>query len=272
MSRTLFIGDSHTCGYDTVPGQQGPGSFSVWNANNYAEIYSEIHNKPAIVYAMPGANNRSYVDWIKAMFEKYNDIDEVFVLLSSLNRFILGANEQMKLDVVPVNEFTHFEGTHKLVDRYLDASISENGYFQLYQKPTQEDYDKFPGLGFSYEEGLTNPDIRKASYMQIKLFFELNTHLEQRDFFKDVFAMDRICADNAASLYLFKMRERTFFPEKWDFYGPLKTTVVASDSVETYFKNKQIDHSKYFTSDQEHYNYQYHQLIAEKYLKHLTKT
>ena len=34
----------------------------------------------------------------------------------------------MKLDVVPVNEFTHFEGTHKLVDRYLDATISDNGY------------------------------------------------------------------------------------------------------------------------------------------------
>ena len=31
--------------------------------------------------------------------------------------------------------------------------------------------------------------------MQIKLS-ELNTHLEQRDFFKDIFAMDRI-ADNA---------------------------------------------------------------------------
>ena len=71
------------------------------------------------------------------MFEKYDDIDEVFVLLSSPNRFILGANEQMKLDVVPVNEFTHFEGTHKLVDRYLDATISDNGYF-----PTQKIHSK----------------------------------------------------------------------------------------------------------------------------------
>ena len=52
MARTLFIGDSHTCGYDTVQGQQGPAVFP-WNANNYAEIYSEIHNKIAIVYAMP---------------------------------------------------------------------------------------------------------------------------------------------------------------------------------------------------------------------------
>ena len=28
MARTLFIGDSLTCGYDTVPGQQGPAVFS----------------------------------------------------------------------------------------------------------------------------------------------------------------------------------------------------------------------------------------------------
>ena len=81
MARTLFIGDSHTCGYDTVPRTTRSGSFSVWNANNYAEIYSEIHNKSVIVYAMPRANNRSYVDWINPMFEKYDDIDEVFVLL-----------------------------------------------------------------------------------------------------------------------------------------------------------------------------------------------
>lgn len=271
MSRTLFIGDSHTCGYDSVSDKVGAGSFSIWNTNNYAEIYSEIHNKPTVVYAMPGANNRSYADWLKSMFERYDDIDEVFVLLCSLNRFILGANEKLNPEVVPVDEFTHHNGSHKLVDRYSDVGITEN-YFQLYQKPTADDYNNFPGLNFSYDEGLTSPDIRKASYMQIKLFFELNTHLEQRDFFKDIYTMDNICADNSVPLYMFKMRERTSFPEKWDFYGPLKATTVAQQSVESYFADKNINHSKYFTSDQEHYNYDYHKLIAEKYLKHLTKT
>ena len=48
-----------------------------------------------------------------------------------------------------------------------------------------------PGLGFSYEDGLTNPILENQLYA-IKLFPELNTHLEQRDFFKDIFAMDRI--------------------------------------------------------------------------------
>ena len=57
MTRTLFIGDSHTCGYKTIPGEQGLGSFSVWNENSYVEEYAKLHNKKAVVYAMPGANN-----------------------------------------------------------------------------------------------------------------------------------------------------------------------------------------------------------------------
>ena len=64
-----------------------------------------------------------------------------------------------------------------MIDRYIDEIISEE-YFQLYQKPTNDDYEKFPGLNFSYDKGLIDPDIRKSSYMQIKTFFELNTHLE----------------------------------------------------------------------------------------------
>ena len=62
MTRTLFIGDSHTCGYKTVPGKQGPGSYSVWNENSYVEEYVKLHNKKAVVYSMPGANNRTYAD------------------------------------------------------------------------------------------------------------------------------------------------------------------------------------------------------------------
>ena len=273
MGRTLFIGDSHTCGYDTLPGQIGPGSFKVWQDNNYAELYAKEHNKNVVVYAMPGSNNRAYSDWIGSIFKKYNDIDEVFVLLSSLNRFMLAHNEKLISDTVPIDQFTHFEGTSKdgLSDRYLDASIAGD-YFQLYQKPTTEDYDNFPGIEFSYETGLVEPDIRKASYMQIKTFFELNTHLEQRDFFKDVYTWDNMCADKNIPIYLFQMRDRLKFPKELDFYGKLKATTVAKTSIETYFKSKHIDHTAYYTSDGEHYTKKFHHLIATKFLKHLTVT
>ena len=82
MTRTLFIGDSHTCGYKTLPGKTGLGSFSVWNENSYVDEYVNIHNKEAVVYAMPGANNRTYTDWLGSMFKKYDDIDEVIILMS----------------------------------------------------------------------------------------------------------------------------------------------------------------------------------------------
>jgi hypothetical protein len=108
--------------------------------------------------------------------------------------------------------------------------------------------------------------------MQIKTFFELNTHLEQRDFFKDIYTWDNMCADRNVPLYLFKMRERTFFPEAWDFYGKLKVTKIADQSVEEFFQKRNIDHNNYFEEDKEHFNQLYHKLIAQKFLKHLTKT
>ena len=273
MGRTLFIGDSHTCGYDTLPGQIGSGSFTVWQDNNYAELYGEVHNKNVVVYAMPGSNNRSYSDWLGSMFKKYDDIDEVIVLLSSLNRFMLAHNSKMLSETVPIDQFTHYDGKSKdgLSDRYIDAT-TVGDYFQLYQKPIAEDYDKFPGIAFNYEDGLTEPNIREATYMQIKTFFELNTHLEQRDFFKDVYTWDNMCADRNIPIYLFKMRDRLQFPEEIDFYGKLKATTMCDVSVETYFRNKHIDHTAYYTSDKEHYTKQFHSLIATKFLKYLTKT
>ena len=127
-------------------------------------------------------------------------------------------------------------------------------------------------MQFSYEEGLTEPDIRKSTYMEIKTFFELNTHLEQRDFFKDVYTWDNMCADRNIPVYIFQMRERLQFPKELDFYGKLKVTKVAENSVERYFKKKNINPDKYHTDDNEHSNKQFHYLIATKFLKNLTKT
>ena len=93
MSRTLFIGDSHTMGYHSDLNKYGAGSFSQWNDNNYAEIYSELNDKPVIIYALSGASNRLYTDWLKSMFEKYDDIDEVFISLAAFNRFIIAFDD-----------------------------------------------------------------------------------------------------------------------------------------------------------------------------------
>ena len=77
MSKTLFIGDSHTVGYQTIEGKVGPGSYSFWNDNNYCEQYSNLHKKPVVIYAQPGAVNSLYTNSLKTSFEIHPDIDEV---------------------------------------------------------------------------------------------------------------------------------------------------------------------------------------------------
>lgn len=277
MSRTLFIGDSHTCGYTSVPGKIGPGSFELWQDNNYAEAYAHENKKETVIYSMPGSCNSSYADWITTMIKKYPDIDEIFLTLSSFNRFVLGFNEKLSTDIVPVDQFTHYVGKDEsgLIERYQDIVIAGD-HFQLYQKPISSDYEKFPGIKFSYDEGLEHPNIREKTYMEIKMFFELNTHLEQRSFFKDIFIWDNICYDNNINLYLFSMTDRLKFPNELDFYGSLKATHYEKESVETFFRKKNIDHKKYYISDMEHYNKEYHNLIATRFIpslikKHLTK-
>lgn len=139
MGTTVFLGDSHTCGYDSLPGKQGPGSYSIWNDNNYAELYGLKHNKKTAIYAVPGSCNRIYPDWLKTMFDKYPDTDEVFVLLSSWNRFILAFNKTLSTEVLPVDYFTKkVKDKHDgLIDIYQDE-LFKGDRFQLYNKPHQD--------------------------------------------------------------------------------------------------------------------------------------
>ena len=73
--RSIFVGDSHTCGYDNK---------QFWQSNNYAEIYSELNQKPVAIYAMPGCSNQKYVTFIKTLLDYYDDVDEVFIQFTSI--------------------------------------------------------------------------------------------------------------------------------------------------------------------------------------------
>jgi hypothetical protein len=267
MSRALFIGDSHTCGYWSHPTNEGPGSYTYWNDNNYAEVYSEINNKPVAIYAMAGVNNRVYTDWIRSMFNRYQDIDEVFVCMAPFNRFTLGFDSKLDDEVVPVDHFmAEMESNNRIIDKYCDHTISKDS-IQLYNKPTSDDYNNFPGIDFDASTtGLKNPDLRKHTFMQIKLFFEMNSFLEKRDFLLNVFAWDRLCQENNAKLYLFNMTERLKYPLDFKYYGQLSNTIVSQKTVEGYLSTKHIDHTKFFIEDKEHYNREYHTLIAEKFI------
>ena len=74
MTRTLFLGDSHSHGYFEMGGK-----VNAWESNNYAELYALENNKQTVMYSMPGGCNRKYPAWLRTMLDRYNDIDEVFV-------------------------------------------------------------------------------------------------------------------------------------------------------------------------------------------------
>jgi len=268
----IFIGDSHTCGYSSIPGKVGTGSYDIWQENNYAKKYAETTKEKSVVYAMPGAHSDAYTNWLKFLLDKYNEVNDVFICLSGFNRFTI-ASDNGKFDQDPVNidHFTVHAVEEPYIDCYLDQAVSGD-YFQLYQKTIEDDYNYFPGVEFNPKNGLTNPNLRKNTYMQIKTFLELNTHLEKQNFLKNVFVWDNLCRIKKTNLYIFQMTERQQFPSNFEYYGSLTNTTISKLSVEKYFAQKNINHKKYFIEDGEHYNEEYHKLIAEKFIPHLTKT
>jgi len=265
MSRALFIGDSHTCGYDSIPGKVGPGSYTYWNDNNYGELYGSVTNKPVSIYAMAGVNNRVYTDWLKSMFERYSDIDEVYLCMAPFNRFVI-AFDNLSDDVIPVDHFTvKIDSSTDTVHRYCDETIVDD-VLQLFNKPISTDYNKFPGIELSADQGLKSPNLRKHTYMQLKTFFDMNSFTEKREFLQSVYAWDNICTDNNAKLYLFNVTDRLKYPGNFEYYGKLKSTTVATKTVETFFTEKGVDHTQYYLADKEHYNKVYHQMIADEYI------
>ena len=107
--------------------------------------------------------------------------------------------------------------------------------------------------------------------MECKLFYDLNTHIEHRNFYKDIYTMDNICADNNAKLYLSVMRSRSKHPVDFNYYGDLKATTIDSQSIEDYMKSNDIDPNKHFLDDEEHYDTEYHKAIAENYIPWIKK-
>lgn len=260
--KTLFIGDSHTCGYESFPDK----SYTMWNKNNYAVLYHELNEKDTLIYAESGAPFRTFVDWLKTMLTKYKDIDEVFINIPPFNRFIIAWDDLSDPETIPTDYFIYaMDPPDAKLQRFFDETVNNNR-LQLFQKSITDDYDKFPILEFSHQEGLTRPDIRKAPFMQIKLFFEMNTYLEKRDFLNAIYTWDNICTDHGVPLYLFSFRDRMKFPTYNDYYGKLKNTTISPYTVESFFRKKNIDHSKYLLSDGDHYNEDYHQMIAEIFL------
>ena len=264
MSRTLFLGCSHTMGYRDFDEDDEP---NVWLENNYAEIYSDHRDKKVVIMASAGAGNREVVNFLAHAFKVYNDIDKVFIQSTYWNRFPIAINPD--LDVENIYDLDHFiekDFSSHNIDRWSLGLVQER-HAQVYMRPLPIDYETpyiketSPGAW---------PNLQRSSFIYVKMYHYLFTHLAQQDYFRDIFMCDSLCSDNNAELYLWNINERCYIPKETEnFYGKLKSTKIAPVDARRYIKDKHqldIENEKV---DTEHYNVKSHTMIADKYIPFL---
>jgi hypothetical protein len=268
MSKTLFLGDSHSQGYwnETVMYLNYP---HVWQDNNYAEIYANLNNKHSIIYAMSGATIQRYPDWLKVALDKYPNIDEIFVQALHWNRFMLsGSNIKDFTADVPLDYFMQVHSTNALVTRISDIPEDmavkdgiERDHEYYPSKISGEDYESLKGIPEKWR-----PNLQKEPYIKVKLWSELMTHLQHREYCRTLFLMDRLCQERGIKMYLWRINDRVYIPDNINVYGDLTSTVKIEKSAETYLKEIGYDISNMLMPDNEHYTLDGHLEIAHKFL------
>jgi len=265
MSRKLFIGCSHTMGY--IDPSDGP--FHVWQDNNYAEWYATDNKEKTIIMASAGCSVREYVNFLAQAFKMYDDIDEVFIQSTYWGRFTLAVNPDLdEKATFPLDFFLSTDKKTEFVDRYSLGMVQQGKYMQVYNSPKAIDYDRNPYL-IDTNPG-QQPSLNQSSFMYINMWHYLQTHLEQQDYFKDIFMCDTLCTNNNAKMYLWNMNNRQYIPkETSSFYAKLQSTTITDiDAISFVSKidNKSLEDDKV---DMEHYSPHVHKLIARHYIPYL---
>jgi hypothetical protein len=263
MSKTLFIGCSHSMGYNGNIELEGP---NVWQENNYAEIYSKIYDKEVVIMASAGAGNRTYPRFLANALELYNDIDSVFIQSTYWGRFPVAINPDLNDEkIFPKDFFLDENFKSEKIHRYSISLSVENKYLETFLKPEPSDYDIFP-YHPDTEVWKAEPDVRRSSHMYIRMWHHSNTHLEQEDYFTSITMCDMLCTYNNIPLYVWNINDRCYLPkETLSYYTKLKSTKIANINAIDYLKkNYSID-----TVDGEHYSTNVHRAIAERYIPYI---
>ena len=263
--RTLFIGCSHTMGYCASNLNQ---PVSTWQENNYAEIYSKIHNKKCVIMASAGTGNRVYPRFLAHAFKKYNDIDEVFIQSTYWGRFPVVINPELSYKkIFPIDFFLNKDSSDDLMDRWSISLSVDNKYQECFHRALPDDWIEFPYIRDT-APWISEPDVRRSSYLYFQMWHYQNTHLEQEDYMKDIAVCDMICANNNVPMYVWNINNRVYIPEHKNFYGEFTNTKFADISAEGFIKDKHsidIETDKY-RFDGEHYTYEIHEIIAKNYI------
>ncbi len=273
MGRTLFIGDSHAHGYYEVN-----GNISAWQDNNYAEIYAKHHNKKVVIYSQPGGCNRKYPAWVKSVLNRYDDIDEVFIQSTYWNRFLLSCSRHLDIgEDTGVDLYLDDDQLKdNLVDRYTDHRVTEN-YIEMIDQVRPENYEDFKGFEFDDMEVKADWKPFHEKYIYTKLWHELVSPLQYKDYCLDLLAIDTMCSRRNIKWYQWTINNRVFVPKNIEMYGEFEAGIKSKISAEGFLKHsKGIDiETDQHRLDGEHYTKEIHELIAKdyfNYIKNLTKT
>lgn len=281
MSKSLFIGDSHSAGY-SMENLNTPNPTPVlWGEANYAELYSEYNNKEVIVYALPNGCNKKYPLWLKSMLDKYDDIDEVFIQSTYWNRDLLAASKN--LDIADGIKSNHFmspaePSSNSLVSfgaitRWTDILVTDD-YIENCVR-TAPDSKHLEYKGFDFEElnsGMLN--TTNMPYAYTKLWHEHITHLQYREYCSFLFIIDTLCKNYGVKWHLWNINERVMLPKHLDLFGALDNCIRTDVSAETFIQSKHYINIEDHQVDGEHYAINVHKIIAKEfipYLKNLTE-
>lgn len=276
MGRTLFLGDSHSSGFHidqiNVAWQKAT---KFWSKNNYAEIYSNIHNKPVVIYAMPGASNKKYPVWLRAMFDQYSDIDEVFIQSVYWSRCMLGVSKNLDNgDGMIANHFSSgpnlspFAPTDTpLIERWEDVPLAGN-YIEMPITLRPNLCPEYKGFDHS-EIHSKMPKTMTESYAYTRFWHENVTHLQYRDYCGDLYIIDNICKEYGIKWHLWGINDRVDMPNNINFYGKIQNCIRSTTSAQKYIKDThKIDIDK-LKIDGDHYSYNVHELIAKEYIPYI---
>ncbi len=266
MTRSLFLGDSHSHGYFEMGGK-----ISSWQSNNYAEIYAHENNKQCVIYSMPGGVNSKYPIWLKAMLDRYDDIDEVFVQSTYWNRFLLSCSRNLDVGDGTKADLYLDDDQPKddLIHRYTDHRITDE-YIEFVEKPRTQIYEEFKGFKFHDMEVDYNFPLFSEKYSYTKLWHELVTPIQYKEYCINLLAIDTMLKQKNIKWYLWTINNRVFMPENTDYFVPL-SCIKAPMSAYGYLKDihkVDIETEKYFL-DGEHYIKEVHSKIAIDYFGYL---
>jgi len=255
----LFVGCSHTNGFHW---NEKSGDKFHWQDNNYAKIYAEsLADDICYIYAGSGAPNSKYPRWIRHVLNTHK-IDGVLIQSTYWDRWPMGNNLDLK--------FRHLE------PGYFTRKFLESDKFVLYDDYNTRDYNvvewnekvKWDSVGM-YDEGC--PELNggydwkgfDTNYMHMKFHTEIVTHLKNEEYCKDIFVIDSMCN---VPVYIWRINDRVQMSENLNMFGDLKNVKVFETPANIWIKdNLNIDIEE-MKIDEEHYNFDAHKIIAEKFI------